>query len=890
MAAVLTWYSVQIQAFGKLIYDLCGNHQSIVAAGTACAALILVASAAFKTRKLSSPAVWFLSAACCGFLGQIALRNGYFWTGSVLYLVSAVFVLRHCARVGGEYGLHEIKIGMDATVALMSIAVVCAVYLRFYNLGKYPAGLNNDEALFSYYGLLTLRGEALDSWWADNSRFMFVYLYSLAFVFKLFGASIFTARATSAFVGVLGVLALFLMADKLFKRAVALLGAVSLALCICSSGFDRIAHCMNWGTLFACLSLYLLFSAENRGMKYCGFFSGLVMALGLFTYDVYKGALLAILVFLIYRVLFQRRYLRENWFALVLLVAGFAIVAGPMLKATQSYTAAYTRDLCVFIGRPRLPQSCSAADLFLINIRKFVRMLFMAMSESIHLVRGGPILNDALVPLFFIGFVCALYNWKRYNYFLVLVWFILSPIAGILSWPCIRRIIIFMPALHLCVALGALLLLKNVANSIGLSRRSAFVAALLIMVFILWPVNAYIYFNRATAFSGPDLKELGEYADSQMGKRFVYITDIGEGPTIYFLTYESRRGEGTTRYYRFVGGEEMYDCIFNSPPRDSVFVSWKRPETMKRIAPLEKMVPFTEVEGKQHIIACTVYEKGLARWRGVKISYRRLAEEGLPTEWAVGKTESTEFDWRNYPLPYPFEALMEGSLYVPKEGRYEFQVAGSGETELYIDGDEISVAPLRGHYLKGGAHEILIAHVQPEPGALSITWGAEGKPRSPMYLWSDIVERLCGVTRGASGEIVVIDNRDDGFSVLGGDWIQGDDDSAFGGSYRWNDKGNGVHKVRWASEVPRDGYYEVYAMWTEGGNRATNAPYRIIHADGEEVRRVDQKKDGGRWMSLGTYPFLEGGEFEVILSDDADGYVIADAVKLEYRREIEPQK
>jgi hypothetical protein len=75
-------------------------------------------------------------------------------------------------------------------------------------------------------------------------------------------------------------------------------------------------------------------------------------------------------------------------------------------------------------------------------------------------------------------------------------------------------------------------------------------------------------------------------------------------------------------------------------------------------------------------------------------------------------------------------------------------------------------------------------------------------------------------------------------------------------------------------------------MWIEGGNRATNAPYHIIHEEGEEVRRVDQKKDGGRWMSLGTYPFSEGNEFEIILSDDADGCVIADAVKIEYRREM----
>ena len=120
------------------------------------------------------------------------------------------------------------------------------------------------------------------------------------------------------------------------------------------------------------------------------------------------------------------------------------------------------------------------------------------------------------------------------------------------------------------------------------------------------------------------------------------------------------------------------------------------------------------------------------------------------------------------------------------------------------------------------------------------------------------------------------------FKIVTGQWGGGAETKAFGGSVRWCGGGTGQNKAEWDIQIPRDGQYEVYAMWTAMDNRATNAPYHIVHAGGETVRRVNQKQDGAKWVSLGIYPFMEQREAAVILSNDADGYVIADAVKFEY--------
>ena len=77
------------------------------------------------------------------------------------------------------------------------------------------------------------------------------------------------------------------------------------------------------------------------------------------------------------------------------------------------------------------------------------------------------------------------------------------------------------------------------------------------------------------------------------------------------------------------------------------------------------------------------------------------------------------------------------------------------------------------------------------------------------------------------------------------------------------------------------GQYEVFARWVSNSSCATDAKYTVYHAGGSSIITVNQELNGGDWVSLGTYSFNVGNNTRVILSDDADQYVVADAVKLE---------
>lgn len=90
--------------------------------------------------------------------------------------------------------------------------------------------------------------------------------------------------------------------------------------------------------------------------------------------------------------------------------------------------------------------------------------------------------------------------------------------------------------------------------------------------------------------------------------------------------------------------------------------------------------------------------------------------------------------------------------------------------------------------------------------------------------------------------------------------------------------GDGSSTATFRPNLPTGGRYKVFARWTSHENRATNAAYTIHHDKGRKTIRVNQEQNGGRWVLLGEFDFPSGTDGHVILTNDADGYVVADAV------------
>jgi len=107
-------------------------------------------------------------------------------------------------------------------------------------------------------------------------------------------------------------------------------------------------------------------------------------------------------------------------------------------------------------------------------------------------------------------------------------------------------------------------------------------------------------------------------------------------------------------------------------------------------------------------------------------------------------------------------------------------------------------------------------------------------------------------------------------------------DGYYGNGYRFHTTGSGTNSATWEIDITTAGSYEIYARWTSGSNRASDAPYRLYYAGTSTTIDVNQRNNGGEWYSLGTYNFNVGA-YGVVLSDNANGVVVADAIKIAER-------
>ena len=140
---------------------------------------------------------------------------------------------------------------------------------------------------------------------------------------------------------------------------------------------------------------------------------------------------------------------------------------------------------------------------------------------------------------------------------------------------------------------------------------------------------------------------------------------------------------------------------------------------------------------------------------------------------------------------------------------------------------------------------------------------------------------------------VIVDNTDPGFSVIGS-WLtySGSIHPHYGADFRYDEAGTGGEWATFVPDLPKAARYEVFIWWGTAPTGATNAPYTVHHLGGETTVRVNVRGPiggGGVWYSLGTYDFAAGTAGSVVISDDADGYVVADAVRFLEASSTSPQ-
>jgi hypothetical protein len=88
--------------------------------------------------------------------------------------------------------------------------------------------------------------------------------------------------------------------------------------------------------------------------------------------------------------------------------------------------------------------------------------------------------------------------------------------------------------------------------------------------------------------------------------------------------------------------------------------------------------------------------------------------------------------------------------------------------------------------------------------------------------------------------------------------------------------------ARFMPTLTAEGFYPVYAWALDGGNRAPDQTYRVVHSGGTTEVKIDHTRVGKGWVYLGTYHFRagSGGGVEISNKTSIPGRaIIADAVR-----------
>src|SRR5215203_1928118 len=111
-------------------------------------------------------------------------------------------------------------------------------------------------------------------------------------------------------------------------------------------------------------------------------------------------------------------------------------------------------------------------------------------------------------------------------------------------------------------------------------------------------------------------------------------------------------------------------------------------------------------------------------------------------------------------------------------------------------------------------------------------------------------------------------------------WNRGGSDVwAHGGKYV--SAGSSTSDARFKLKTPTSGDYALYAWWPVRKGNSRAARFGVETARGTKWIEVNQTRDGGMWVKLGTYEMRVGDRYVVHVSPGGGaGEVIADAVAL----------
>ena len=319
-------------------------------------------------------------------------------------------------------------------VLLVVLIVSVAIWFRLHRIHEMPPGVFIDETNAALDALHILEGRPdslFGTGWFETPN-GFIYLQTL--FFRLFGTTFAAIKLQSIIPGVLTVLGVYFLAREMYGPYPALLAASFLT-------FNRWhVNMSRWGwnevypPLMQVVSLFFIMRAARRRSLGDWALAGLVLGLGMYTYLAIRLAVVIIFLYLGYRALVERDFLRRNWQGILLFLLIFLLTFAPL-----AFT--YAKNPFTFLNRSQqvsILHDVRAAGGSLAPVVESVKrhlLMFHVRGDMNprHNLPAAPMLDPITGAFFLMAVVWSLWRWKDHRRGLVILWVGITLLGGILS-------------------------------------------------------------------------------------------------------------------------------------------------------------------------------------------------------------------------------------------------------------------------------------------------------------------------------------------------------------------------------------------------------------------------------------------------------------------------
>ncbi|MCD6289640.1 MAG: glycosyltransferase family 39 protein [Anaerolineae bacterium] len=398
-------------------------------------------------------------------LSRLGMHPGLLGLALYALALAALMVLLSDPLIGvaGSGGRHAAWVDVLLVVGLLALAI----WARLHQIDEIPPGLHAEETAVARRALEIVRGSWPLPWHMALPGVSWAYPYYMALFYKLFGPGYLAIKLPAIVGSALAVIPLYLLARETMRPAVA---AAVTALYATSHWGIAIAR---WGQanalvpFFACLVLWLVWRGVHMGRRGYWIVGGIALGISQYTHPAARLIPVIVTLFILWRSLFPRGYLRRHWrlvallYALALLVylpLGWSSLSGPVPGGAAAATAGGSE---VHVWH---------------NVLAYVQAFhYRGDADPLNNLAGAPQLEGITAALLVIGMMGAIVWWRRPASALLLIWVGVYLIAGVFAprAPDAFRTYGMLPALVLLAGVGLELLWSAWERIDPLSARSS---------------------------------------------------------------------------------------------------------------------------------------------------------------------------------------------------------------------------------------------------------------------------------------------------------------------------------------------------------------------------------------------------------------------------------